>query len=381
MRKLATIRRIDDIRPIPDADAIMCAVIGGWTVVIRKDDFKVGDLAIYLEIDSWVPHDLAPFLSKGKEPREYEGVKGERLRTVRLRGQLSQGLLLPMATMFDWDEDEKLWQYKEHPAARFEVASEGPIHDPVKGDGYAWNMDVAFVYADEVDDMTELMNIKKWEPVIPAELAGNVAGVFPGYIPKTDQERIQNLTTEFYSNWSLNPLRWEVTEKLDGSSVTMFLNTEDHFGVCSRNWELLESDSNSLWKVARGSDLEAKLRDRKLYVALQGEIIGPGIQANRYQLKKHGFYLFDVYHIEEKRYLNSFERVALAEDLGIEHVPVLGIRKFTTEDNIDKLLVEAEAKSKLNESAEREGLVFKCVDDSELSFKAISNKFLLRGGD
>lgn len=351
MRKLATIRRIDEIRAIPDADAIMCAVIGGWTVVIRKDEFKVGDLAVYLEIDSWVPHELAPFLSKGKEPREYEGVKGERLRTVRLRGQLSQGLLLPIT-----HEIEVGWS---HTFFNFEG-----VRPMVEG-----------------DDLTDVLGIKKWEAPIPAELAGNVAGLFPSYIPKTDQERIQNLTTEFYKSWTLNPLRWEVTEKLDGSSVTIFLNTEDHFGVCSRNWELLESNTNSLWKVAREADLETKLRDRKLHVALQGELIGPGVQANRYQLKKHGFYLFDVYNIDEKRYLNSFERVALASDLGIEHVPVLGLRKFTTEDSVDKLLLEAEAKSKLNEATEREGLVFKCVDDADLSFKAISNKFLLRGGD
>jgi len=96
MRKLASIRRIDDIRPIDGADAIECAVVGGWTVVIKKGEFAVGDLAVYCEIDSWIPTELAPFLSKGKEPREFEGVRGERLRTVKLRGQLSQGLLLPI---------------------------------------------------------------------------------------------------------------------------------------------------------------------------------------------------------------------------------------------------------------------------------------------
>lgn len=351
MRKLATIRRIDDIRPIPDADAIMCAVIGGWTVVIRKDEFKVGDLAVYLEIDSWVPHDLAPFLSKGKEPREYEGVKGERLRTIRLRGQLSQGLLLPIT-----HDIEVGWS---HTFFNFEGAR--PL--------------------EEGDDVSAVLGILKWEAPIPAELAGNVAGVFPSFIPKTDQERIQNLTSEFYKSWTLNPLRWEVTEKLDGSSVTIFHTAEGDFGVCSRNWELLESESNSLWKVARDNDLESKLRDLGLAIALQGELIGPGIQGNRYQLKKHEFHLFDAYNIADKRYLNTYERHSLADKLGIKHVPLLEIRKFTTEDTVPGLLLEAENKSKLCATAEREGLVFKCIDDPSLSFKAISNKFLLKGGD
>jgi RNA ligase (TIGR02306 family) len=100
-RKMATIRKIDEIRPIEGADAIEAAVVGGWVVVIKKGEFKAGDLAVYLEIDSWVPHEIAPFLSKGQEPREYNGVKGERLRTVKLRGTTSQGLLLKLEDCFD----------------------------------------------------------------------------------------------------------------------------------------------------------------------------------------------------------------------------------------------------------------------------------------
>jgi RNA ligase (TIGR02306 family) len=96
MRKMATIRVIDAINPIPDADAIEVATVGGWRVVVKRGEFTVGDLAVYCEIDSWIPTELAPFLSKGKEPRVYEGIKGERLRTVSLRKTVSQGLLLPL---------------------------------------------------------------------------------------------------------------------------------------------------------------------------------------------------------------------------------------------------------------------------------------------
>ena len=105
MRKLATIRKIDELRPIPEADAIECAVIGGWTVVVKRGEFSEGDLAVYCEIDSWIPHALAPFLSKGKEPRVFDGIAGERLRTMKLRGQLSQGLLLPFAIMKPFFDD------------------------------------------------------------------------------------------------------------------------------------------------------------------------------------------------------------------------------------------------------------------------------------
>jgi len=101
MRKLASIRKIADIRPIPDADAIEVAVVDGWKVVVKKGEYNIGDSAIYIEIDSWVPNALAPFLSKGQEPREYNGVKGERLRTVKLRGTTSQGLLLKLENCFD----------------------------------------------------------------------------------------------------------------------------------------------------------------------------------------------------------------------------------------------------------------------------------------
>lgn len=151
-RKLASIRKITEIRPIPGADAIECAYVGGWPVVTKKGEYKVGDLAVYCELDSWIPHDLAPWLSKGKEPREYNGVKGERLRSVRLRGQISQGLLLPTSIL----DERGLWPLAGNPVGH---------------------------------DLTAQLGIQKWEAPIPACLAGQVRGNFPSFIPKTDQER------------------------------------------------------------------------------------------------------------------------------------------------------------------------------------------------
>ena len=343
MRKMATVRKIDAIRPILDADAIECAVVGGWTVVVKKGEFTAGDLAVYCEIDSWIPTEIAPFLTKpGQEPKEFEGVKGERLRTVKLRGQLSQGLLLSL---------ESVGITILHPA--FEIGL----------------------------DVSEILNIKKYEPPIPAQLAGEVKGAFPGIIPKTDQERIQNLSSELDA-WNAERTRWEITEKLDGSSMTVYM-IDGEFGVCSRNLDLKRNKDNSLWKAAYAQGLEELLEGYqefdKCNIALQGELIGEGIQGNPYKIKGQKFFLFDVYLIDEGRYMAPSERHGFIEATGIAHVPLSDMGFMLVSLTMDEILAMAEDKSQLNDSTEREGLVFKSMD-GKASFKAISNKFLLKNG-
>ena len=154
-RMMAWIAKIEEIRSIPNADAICCYRVGGWWVIDKKEAYKVGDLCVYASIDSWIPHELAPFLSKGSEPREYNGVRGERLRTVKLRGQVSQGLLLPL----------------EPTCANIESRLFEGL------------------------DVSAPLNIQKWEAPIPASLAGDVRGAFPSFIPKTDQERCLSAET------------------------------------------------------------------------------------------------------------------------------------------------------------------------------------------
>jgi len=324
MRKLATIRKILDIQPIEGADAIECAQVDGWKVVVKRGEFEIGQLATYFEIDSWIPEHVAPFLCKDK--REFNGVPGARLRTIKLRGQISQGLLLPAA------------------------------NDAAEG-----------------DDVTEALGVQKYEAPIPAQLAGQVRGNFPLFVPKTDQERIQNLGFEL-EGWTTRDWIWEVTEKLDGSSMTAYLY-QGEFGVCSRNLDLKEDENNSFWKAARANDLEEKLRHIGRNLALQGELIGEGIQKNPYALKGQQFYLFDIYDIDAGRYLNAIERQELTPDLQVNHCPVLD-RTSLTDQSQASLLAMAEGKSALNAKTEREGLVFKCLN-AEVSFKAISNKFLL----
>jgi RNA ligase (TIGR02306 family) len=351
MRKMATIRKIDALTPIDGADAIEAATIGGWKVVVKKGEFSVGDLAVYCEIDSWIPTELAPFLSKGKEPREFEGIKGERLRTVRLRKQLSQGLLLPLTVITD--------------------------NGPDVGFGFSTEVRI-----EEGFDVSEPLGIVKWELPMNAQLAGMARGNFPSFIPKTDQERAQNLVKEIVAANEAG-LRFEITEKLEGSSMTVYLNDEV-FGVCSRNLDLKETEDNSFWQVARRDGIEEKMRavPTGSDFAIQGELIGPGIQGNIYKLTEPEFRVFDVYNITIGEYLNPVDRRALVDMMGLKHAPVLvaGGSLYDTLGITDmpQLLKFAEGKSVMGDitGPEREGIVFKQVDGG-MTFKVISNKYLL----
>jgi RNA ligase (TIGR02306 family) len=336
MRKMATIRVIDALNPIDGADAIECATVGGWKIVVKKGEYSVGDRAVYCEIDSWIPTKLAPFLSKGKEPREYEGIKGERLRTVKLRGQLSQGLLLNL--------------------------------DQVIPETHSF---------DEDADVSEHLGITKWELPMNAQLAGMAKGNFPSEIPKTDQERAQNLVEEIRVSAEAGT-KFEVTEKLEGSSMTVYL-IRGEFGVCSRNLDLKETEGNAFWATARKEDIEDKMRIAGMNnFAIQGELIGPGIQGNIYKLSKPEFRVFDMYNIQTGAYLVPHERRAFIKVLDLLHVPVMYVDKDLGVGSVEEILQWTEAKSVMGDinGPQREGIVFKEVNGG-MTFKAISNKYLL----
>jgi RNA ligase (TIGR02306 family) len=339
-RKMATIRCIDELNPIEGADKIEVATVGGWKVVCQKGLYTVGDLAVYCEIDSFIPTTIAPFLTRdGHYPKTYEGVEGERLKTVKLRGQISQGLLLPLKEMYG--------------------ALRG-LNDHFDG-----------------QDVSENLGIVKYEPPVSAQLAGIAKGSFPSQIPKTDQERCQNLKREISASIGT---AFEVTEKLDGSSMTVYL-LDGVFGVCSRNLDLKESEGNTFWKAARELDLETKMRDTADNFAIQGELIGEGIQKNIYGIKGHEFHVYDMYDILVGAYMPPAQVSNNCEKFGLHHCPVLDDNCILTEyDTVDRLLELAEGKSRLNSKVDREGLVFKAVNGG-FSFKAISNKFLMKHGD
>ena len=351
MRKMASIRSIDNIEPITGADSIDVATVGGWKVVVKKGEFKTNDLVVYLEIDSWVPTSLAPFLSKGKEPKVFNGVEGERLRTVKLRGQISQGLLLPIdcTTISD---------------------GEGNV-----------------ISVSEGDDVTEFLGIQKWERPLPTQLQGQAKGNFPSFIRKTDQERCQNLQKNIFVDWK--DLEWEISLKLDGSSLTGYYNNGET-GICSRNLELMDNDENSgnsFIQTFNSSGLKDAIKSIGRNVAVQGEMMGEKIQGNRENLTGTILFIFDVFDIDNQQYMTPQDRLEFINLLfknGYtgDIAPILN-SKTTLHNigisNITDLLSFADGES-INNPV-REGVVFKCVTNGDISFKAISNKFLLKGGD
>jgi RNA ligase (TIGR02306 family) len=231
----------------------------------------------------------------------------------------------------------------------------------------------------EGDDVSEAAEYRKWEMQVPAQLAGQVKGNFPSLIPKTDQERCQNLVTEIVGANEAG-MQFEVTEKLEGSSMTCYvMYGGGEFGVCSRNLDLKYDENNTFWAVAIRDGIEEKMREFGEDFALQGELIGPGIQGNIYKLSKPQFYVFDVYNITAGKYLNPVERRALIDKMGLNHVPVL-IESGDLYDtmgitDIPQLLKFAEGNSVLADT-EREGIVFKEVNGG-MTFKVVGNKYLL----
>ena len=220
-------------------------------------------------------------------------------------------------------------------------------------------------------DVTDLLGIVKYEPPIPAELAGKVKGLFPSFIRKTDEERIQNLSDQYDE---LKKHTYYVTEKLDGSSATFYYK-DGVFGVCSRNLELLETEGNTFWKVARELDLENKLSKLNVNISLQGELIGEGIQGNPYKIKGQTVRFFNVFDIDEQEYYGLSNFLRTLDVLELESVPVID-REFLLPESIDELLKYADSKSVLNPNFDREGVVIRSLD-RKISFKVISNKFLL----
>jgi hypothetical protein len=434
-RKLVTVRTISDINPIAGADAIVVATVEGWKVVVKKGEFNVGDQCVYFEIDSFLPegNPAWQFLID-KSPRIFEGVKGHKLRTIKLRGQVSQGLVLKPEDLGNGMSD-----------------SLGAVIMNLEADCKAEGIE--FVLRDH--DLAPYMGIVKWEAALPACLAGQAEGLFPSFIQKTDQERCQNLAAEIFSYedrlvpFDVTPLlpealvalqekgilewvgdglggKWmktlrakadpkalyEITMKLDGSSMTAFARKngpEFESGVCSRNLQLKvneENAGNSFVKMAVDSGLLRALQElcnlEGIQLAVQGELMGPNIQGNREELKQFKLFIFDIQDLATSSFLTPRERkdiVGRLYELGVDrqmvgHVPTYTARGFVDETNaadqigwtlkelaftdVGDLLDFAEGPS--IKHLIREGVVFKRFDGG-FSFKAINDVFLAKEKD
>jgi len=337
MRKLASIQVIKEINSIPDADQIEVCSILGWKVVSRKGEFKVGDLVIYLEIDSLLPvSPWSDFLKSKNHPD-----KPIRLRSVKLRGQVSQGLLLPLSIL-----PETIHEWKEG------------------------------------DDVSSQLNILKYEPSISADLAGKVRGIFPGLFRKTDEPRIQgepNLIEEFQNEHVV------FTIKMDGTSGT-FGNIEGDHHVCSRNLSLLDDEVNTYWKMYHKYNLKKVLDDVGEF-AIQGEVCGEGIQKNRMGIKGHDLYVFNVYNIRANRFLDFHEFLDFCSQYGLQSVPVEKTCIFDY-PSIDVLVEDVQNCIYPTNGGLGEGWVIRPVIErysetlcGRASFKVINNKYLLKHGE
>jgi RNA ligase (TIGR02306 family) len=338
MRKLASIQRIKSIEPIEGADAIMKATVLGWELVVKKDEFKVGDLVVYCEVDSLLPE---------KPQFEFLKARGMRIKTIRLRGQISQGICFPLSVLPD----------------DFKV--------------------------EEDADCTDAIGITKYEPPMPASLSGVAKGNFPGFIPKTDETRVQVLQGVLDKYVGTHCY---IAEKLDGSSVTYYYNN-GQFGVCSRNLDLEETTENTLWTKARELNIEEKLKSLGGNFALQGEMVGEGIQGNKLKLRGQTPYFFNLFNIDKYEYADYNELKNTLSDFGLAMVPVLDT-DYVLENDIKKLIEKATIKSSIYNKAWAEGIVIRPLTETiepsklgnklhgnRISFKAINPEFLIKFGE
>jgi RNA ligase (TIGR02306 family) len=399
-RKLATIQRVKDLIAIAGADKIELAIINGWQVVTQKGQHSVGDLVVFYEIDSWLPADDPRYDSFAERFTNWGDKRGMRLKTIKLRKQLSQGLIMPVRNF------PELTQVGDGKREIAKLLKEG-------------------------DDVTEILKIEKWEPIekdIPGrQVQAQGEKRFPAFIPKTDQARIQNIGEIVLSSIDEE---FEATMKKDGSSMTVFavVPGSEHYaaakalyekkltlwqnvaaklraffsrkqpdatiyGICSRNILLpLEGNSNfhtAAEDVMAGMNLAELSREVKSSYAIQGEVVAPDIQDNYEKVSSVEFHVFDVYNIDSQKYLTPEQRHNVVELLGLSHATVVAEGKLrdilslpnegVTADDVVKAALTYASGPGDNKGVAREGIVFK-NKTRDFSFKAISNEYLLKKG-
>ena len=399
IRQLAYVVVIDGIEPIPGYDRVEHAIVGGWRVIVRKDQFKVGDPAIYFEIDSRVPADKECFAFL--EPRHYK------VKTLKMCKTISQGLLMH-AEDFGWNMDSNL------SVSGAIIDNDGNIHY-ANDESRFLTKQLGITYADEEDNQRKAPTVdkykkmaarhpeifkKSWAKWMMKHNFGRKVMFFffgkkkdkkngwPAWVKKTDEERVQNMP------WILNDDGdWIATEKIDGTSTTFSMRRgkfgHKSFYVCSRNVCFGEEskecyyDTNVYWEMAKQYDMFKVLSNllaaypNEEWITIQGETFGDGIQQRNYSLcGEHNFLAFNLIFSSRGR-VGTLEMIDILDPYGIECVPVLNRKmKINQFENVDAILAYAEGKSCLD-NLPREGIVFRSIDGSK-SFKAVSNSFLLK---
>lgn len=360
MRQLATIRKISELRPISGADKIEVAQVDGWECVVKKGEFQPEEPIVYVEVDSIMP-----------ERPEFEFLRDRkfRVRTIKLRGQISQGLVLPLSIL--------------------------------PGGDYCYGMDVTSIlgvvkYDPQAQQEAQLLTK---QPNTPTNLIARFLmrfswyrklfmkpkrkGGFPDWIVKTDETRIQNLP-ELFEVEKSKGTKFSVTEKMDGQSVTYFLHKVSkrkyEFGVCSRNIRLGTPDNSSYWTVAQKYNIENVLKELigdYQTVVLQGEICGQQIQGNKYHIGGYELFAFNLIYPDHK--CSTAEIAKLLSPYGIKTVPLIE-EDMVLPGTIAELVEYSKGKSTVRSGQKREGVVMRNMTGN-ISFKVINPDFLLAEKD
>lgn len=373
MRKLASIQKVIGIRPIEGADKIEVCQVLGWECVVKRGEFKVGDLVVYCEIDSVMP-----------EKAEFEFLRERkfRIKTIKLRKQVSQGIVFPLTVL---------------PPSTLVFPSNKNAGAGLEG-----------------MDVTDALGVKKHDPQLQEEKAlaelhtpkSRINKFFmhfapyrfvyfklhrkekgwPSWVAKTDEERIQACAGMLMSRPNSE---WYVTEKLDGQSGTFFVGTKrrwgirrQDFGVCSRNIRLGKPDNSSYWAMAEKYGIAEKLCEIGPGIVVQGECCGPRIQKNKYQLAEQDLFVFNVVQDGKRYLLNQTKSFCIVN--GLKTVPVIS-ETWTFKDCgrsvpevIKELVAMSVGVSVLSKDALREGLVFRLKTDPNVSFKVINPSFSMK---
>jgi hypothetical protein len=369
LRQLASIQKIIKIDPIPDKDRIELATILGWEVIVGKEEFKVGDLCVYIEADSILPErEEFEFLRKRCWSPKWNGF---RIRNMKMAGVYSQGIVFDLNIL--------------------------PEKVKVKEDL----------------DVTEVLDIRKYDPELWAEIQArkqlknklwivriflrikfirriffpkSVRGRFPSFVNKTDETRVQVLPHILEKYKGLDCYE---TEKLDGTSTTYAVRKKV-FYVCSRNVWKKNPDRSVYWHIAKVDNIEKKLKREKKDICIQGEIIGPDIQGNKYRLPAPQFFVYNVYDIVEQRYYNFIETKEFCDLVGFKIVPILKVN-WKLRGTVKDILERSKGKSLINPKIPREGIVIRSMDRMHnlcekgmihnlFSFKAVNPDFDLKYG-
>lgn len=344
MRKLASIQRIWKIEPIEGADRIELAYVLGWQCVVNKGQFQPMDLAVYFEIDSFLPiRDEFEFMRASSHRKTDIMGEGFRLRTMRFRGQISQGLLLPIS------------QFSEIP----ETVELGA-------------------------DVTEILGVKKWEIEEKVTTGGTVIGNLPIDVPHTDEIRVQaepDLIGEFAG------LEYYISTKMDGSSHSVSLD-EDGFHVTGHNYEYKDDGKSAFYELVKRDDIEPKMRkyyeENDLHLlTIQGELCAPGIQKNRLKLTRPEWYVFTI-RVDGKR-LGLKKMQEICKAIGLQTIPIeeVGMDLPAKYPSVDALLERADGE--YPKGGKKEGIVIRPTEpvfseriSAALSMKVVSNKYLLK---